>query len=357
MTEGSGNPGGGLRQLGIPTVKDRLVQQAILQILEPLLDPTFSESSYGFRPGRSAHDALKAGSAFVEEGRLIVVDLDLEKFFDRVNHDLLMSWLARHVADKRLLKLVRRFLQAGMMSHGVCVQSDEGTPQGGPLSPLLANLLLDDFDKELERRGHCFCRYADDCNIYVHSLKAGERVLDSVTRFLEKRLKLKVNRRKSAVAYVQERKFLGYRLLSGGKLGIAPQSVARIKEKVRAITKRNRGRSLERIVNELNSLIRGWVNYYRYAQAKGTMQQLDQWVRRKLRCYRLKQCKRAVGIARFLMERGIKPDQAWALGGSGKGWWRISLSPQAHRAMGKEWFKEIKHTGFAAQYMKLELFT
>ena len=350
-------PGGGLRQLGIPTVKDRLVQQAILQVLDPLFDPLFSESSYGFRPGRSAHDALKAGSAFVEEGRGIVVDLDLEKFFDRVNHDILMSRLARHVKDKRLLKLVRRFLQAGMMSNGVCVQNEEGMPQGGPLSPLLANLLLDDFDKELERRGHRFCRYADDCNIYVHSHKAGERVLESVTRFLEKHLKLKVNRRKSAVAFVQERKFLGYRLLSGGTLGIAPQSVARIKEKVRAITKRNRGRPLEQIVLELNRLIRGWVNYFRHALAKGTMHRLDEWLRRKLRCYRLKQCKRAVGIARFLMERGIKPDQAWALGGSGKGWWRMSLSPQAHRAMGKKWFAEIKHVGFAEQYMKLELFT
>jgi len=350
-------PGGGLRQLGIPTVKDRLVQQAILQILDPLLDPAFSESSYGFRSGRSAHDALKAGSAFVEEGRLIVVDLDLEKFFDRVNHDILMSRLARRVEDKRLLKLVRRFLQAGMMSNGVCVQSDEGTPQGGPLSPLLANLLLDDFDKELERRGHCFCRYADDCTIYVHTLKAGERVLDSVTRYLESRLKLKVNRRKSAVAYVKDRKFLGYRLLSGGKLGIASQSVARIKEKVRAITKRNRGRSLELIVLELNRLIRGWVHYFRYAQAKQMMHRLDEWLRRKLRCYRLKQCKRAVGIARFLTERGVKPDQAWALGGSGKGWWRMSFSPQAHRAMGRKWFKEIKHAGFAEQYMRLELFT
>lgn len=350
-------PGGGLRQPGIPTAKDRLVQQAILQILDPLLDPAFSESSYGFRPGRSAHDAPKAGRAFVEEGRLIVVDLDLEKFFDRVNHDILMSRLARHVKDKRLLKLVRRFLQAGMMSRGVCVQSEEGTPQGGPLSPLLANLLLDEFDKELERRGHCFCRYADDCNIYVHSHKAGERVLESVTRFLEQRLKLRVNRDKSAVAHVQERKFLGHRFLSGGKLGIAPQSVARIKAKVRAITKRNRGRSLEQIVNELDRLIRGWVHYFRYAQARQTLLRLDEWLRRKLRCYRLKQCKRAVGIARFLMERGIRPDQAWALGGSGKGWWRKSLSPQAHRAMGKDWFREIKHAGFAEQYMKLELFT
>ncbi len=248
---------GGVRQLGIPTVKDRLVQQAVMQILEPLLDPGFSESSYGFRPGRSAHDALRAGKVYVEEGRHTVVDIDLEKFFDRVNHDILMSRLARHVKDKRVLKLVRRFLQAGMMQDGICVRREEGTPQGGPLSPLLANLLLDDLDKELERRGHRFCRYADDCNIYVNSQKAGERVLSSVTRFLEMKLKLRVNQTKSAVAPVWERKFLGYRLLSGGKLGIAPQSVERLKEKLRDITKRNRGCSLERIVSELNSLIRG----------------------------------------------------------------------------------------------------
>jgi len=350
-------PGGGVRQLGIPTVKDRLVQQAIVQVLEPLLDPTFSASSYGFRPGRSAHDALKAGSAFVEGGRTIVVDLDVEKFFDRVNHDILMSRLARHVEDKRLLKLVRRFLQAGLMQAGVCVRREEGTPQGGPLSPLMANLLLDDLDKELERRGHSFCRYADDCNIYVYSHKAGERVMESVTRFLETRLKLNVNRTKSAVAPVWERKFLGYRLLTGGKLGIAPQSVARVKEKVRQITRRNRGRSLGVVVLELNALIRGWVAYFRLAQAKGTMRDLDAWLRRKLRCLKLKQCKRAVGIARFLMERGIDRDGAWTLGGSGKGWWRIALSPQSHRAMGTKWFEEIGLAGFTDRYRKLESIT
>ena len=350
-------PGGGIRQLGIPTVKDRLVQQAVLQVLEPLLDPLFSESSYGFRPGRSAHDALKAGSAFVEEGREIAVDLDLEKFFDRVNHDILMSRLARHVEDTRLLGLVRRFLQSGMMQTGVCVRREEGTPQGGPLSPLLANLLLDDLDKELERRGHCFCRYADDCNIYVCSQKAGERVMESVTRFLETRLKLKVNRAKSAVALVWERKFLGYRLLSGGKLGIASQSVARVKEKVRQITRRNRGRALGAIVTELNALIRGWVAYFRLAKAARTMRNLDRWLRRKFRCLKLKQCKRAVGIARFLQERGVERNAAWKLGGSGKGWWRIALSPQAHRAMGKKWFEEIGLAGFTDRYTKLELFT
>ncbi len=209
-------PGGGVRQLGIPTVRDRLVQQAFLQVLTPILDPLFSESSFGFRPSRGAHDALVQAQRFVEDGRTIVVDMDLEKFFDRVNHDILMARLARHVKDKRVLRITRAFLNSGMMQDGVCVAREEGTPQGGPLSPLLANLLLDDLDKELERRGHCFCRYADDCNIYVQSIKAGERVMESVTRFLEKRLKLKVNQEKSAVDHVSNRKFLGYRLLGSG---------------------------------------------------------------------------------------------------------------------------------------------
>lgn len=209
-------PDGGMRQLGIPTVCDRLVQQAILQVLTPILDPLFSDSSFGFRPGRGAHDALQQAQQYVEDGRIVVVDMDLEKFFDRVNHDILMARLARHVKDKRLLRITRAFLNAGIMQNGVCIARCEGTPQGGPLSPLLANLLLDDLDKELERRGHSFCRYADDCNIYVHSLKAGERVMESITRFLGKRLKLRVNEKKSAVDYVSKRKFLGYRLLKSG---------------------------------------------------------------------------------------------------------------------------------------------
>src|SRR6516164_2668767 len=229
---------GGRRQLGIPCVLDRLIQQAILQVLQPRFDPSFSEHSYGFRPKRSAHDAVKAAQRYVEEGRRWVVDVDLEKFFDRVNHDVLMGRLARRIGDSRLLRIIRRFLEAGMMQDGVCIARNEGTPQGGPLSPLLANLLLDDLDKELERRGHCFCRYADDCNIYVRSKAAGERVLASATRFLEGVLRLRVNREKSAVASIEERKFLGYRLLSGGRLGIAPKSLDRAKDRVRQITRR-----------------------------------------------------------------------------------------------------------------------
>ena len=242
-------PGGGMRQLGIPTVIDRLVQQAMLQVLEGILDPNFSESSYGFRPGRSAHDALRKAKEFVAGGRDIVVDIDLEKFFDRVNHDILMNRLSQHVSDKRMLKIIGRFLRAGMMSNGVCLDREEGTPQGGPLSPLLANLLLDDLDKELERRGHCFCRYADDCNIYVQSQAAGERVMTGVTRFLEQRLRLRVNRDKSAVAFVRERKFLGHRLLPGGHMGIAPQSLARAKQRVRQITRRSRGVAMCQVID------------------------------------------------------------------------------------------------------------
>lgn len=225
-------PGGGQRQLGIPTVIDRLVQQAFLQVLTPILDPTFSSSSYGFRPGRSAHDALLAAKGHVAEGDSIVVDIDLEKFFDRVNHDVLMNRLGRHVGDKRMLRIIGRFLRAGLMQNGVCTEREEGTPQGGPLSPLLANLMLDELDKELEKRGHRFCRYADDCNIYVQSIKAGERVMASVSQFLEEKLHLRVNRLKSAVAHVSERKFLGHRLLSGGRLGIAPQSLKRARERL-----------------------------------------------------------------------------------------------------------------------------
>ena len=225
-------PGGGQRQLGIPTVIDRLVQQAFLQVLTPILDPTFSPCSYGFRPGKSAHDALHAAKEHVAEGYSIVVDIDLEKFFDRVNHDVLMNRLGRRVGDKRMLRIIGRFLRAGLMSDGVCVDREEGTPQGGPLSPLLANLMLDDLDRELEGRGHRFCRYADDCNIYVQSIKAGERVMASVTGFLQEKLHLRVNRLKSAVAHVSERKFLGHRLLGGGKLGIAPQSLKRARERL-----------------------------------------------------------------------------------------------------------------------------
>jgi RNA-directed DNA polymerase len=348
-------PGGGMRQLGIPTVADRLVQQAIRQVLEPLLDPTFSESSFGFRPGRGPHEALAQARRHVADGRTIVVDLDLEKFFDRVNHDVLMGRLARRIEDKRLLRIVRRFLEAGMMQGGICAERSEGTPQGGPLSPLLSNLLLDDLDKELERRGHCFCRYADDCNIYVRSREAGERAMASVTKFLEGKLKLKVNHDKSAVAHVKERKFLGYRLFGGGGLGIAPKSIERFKEKVRKITRRNRGVKLEKVIEELNPLLRGWVSYYRHASAKGHLQRLDEWIRRKVRCFRLKQCKRAWPLFKFLRDHGLKEWQAWELAGSSKGWWRKARMAQAHTAMNIEWLEALGLRSLLKQYLELQL--
>jgi RNA-directed DNA polymerase len=332
-------PGGGMRQLGIPTVVDRLVQQMILQVLGPILEETFSDSSYGFRPGRSAHDALKKAKEYVAEGFNIVVDIDLEKFFDRVNHDVLMNRLSRHVKDKRLLKIIGRFLRAGMMQDGVCVGRHEGTPQGGPLSPALANLLLTDLDRELERRGHRFCRYADDCNIYVRSLAAGERVMASVSEFLERKLRLRVNREKSAVAFVQERKFLGCRLLPGGHLGIAPRSLDRAKERVREITRRNRGVSMNEVIGELNLFLNGWVAYFRVAECKSHLQRMDEWIRRKLRCLRLKQCKRPKPIADWLRKLGVPEWRAWILAGSGKGWWRMSGSPPATEGMSNRWFE------------------
>jgi RNA-directed DNA polymerase len=347
-------PGGGMRQLGIPTVVDRLVQQAILQVLEPILDPAFSASSFGFRPGRSAHQALAQAQEHVAEGRGVVVDIDLEKFFDRVNHDILMSRLARRIGDKRLLRIVRGFLEAGMMQSGVVIERHEGTPQGGPLSPLLANLLLDDLDKELERRGHRFCRYADDCNIYVRSQAAGERVMASVVAFLEDQLRLKVNRQKSAVAPVWERSFLGHRLLSDGRLGLAPKSLARAKERLRRITRRNRGIALERMIGEANSFTTGWVTYFRHAACKRTLRELDEWLRRKLRCVRLKQCKRVKPTADFLVGLGVPVRRAWLLALSGKGWWRRSGSPPVHEAMTVQWFAGLGLVSLSAHHAALQ---
>ncbi len=333
-------PGGGMRQLGIPNVVDRLVQQAILQVLQPILDPGFLGSSFGFRPGRSAHGALFQAGAYVAEGYGIVVDLDLEKFFDRVNHDILMSRLAGRIGDKRLLRMIRRFLQAGMMQGGVCIRRHEGTPQGGPLSPLLANLLLDDLDRMLEARGHRFCRYADDVNIYVRSQAAGERVMACVAKVLQGRLHLLLNQEKSAVAPVWERKFLGHRLLPDGSLGIAPQSLRRVRQRVREITRRNRGVSLARMVGELNSFLGGWVTYFRHARCQSQLRRLDGWIRRKLRCVRLKHCKRTKAQADFLRSLGVPEWRAWILALSGKGWWRKALSYQAAEAMTLAWFED-----------------
>jgi RNA-directed DNA polymerase len=346
--------GGGTRLLGIPTVVDRLVQQAILQVLEPILDPTFSASSFGFRPGKSAHQALAQAQQYVADGRCFVVDLDLEKFFDRVNHDVLMARLARRIGDRRLLRIVRAFLNAGMMQGGVSIERYEGTPQGGPLSPLLANLLLDDLDKELERRGHRFCRYADDCNIYVRSEAAGERVMASVVTFLEGKLRLKVNKQKTAVAPVWERSFLGHRLLSEGGLGIAPKSLSRAKERLRRITRRNRGIALDRMVSEVNSFTTGWVMYFRHAACKSALRAFDEWLRRKLRCVRLKQCKRAKPTADFLMSLGVPELRAWLLALSGKGWWRLSGSPPANEAMTLQWFSSIGLVNLSTYHAALQ---
>jgi RNA-directed DNA polymerase len=264
-----------------------------------------------------------------------------------------MSRLYRWIGDKRLLRIIRRFLEAGMLQNGVKVRRVEGTPQGGPLSPLLANLLLDDLDRELERRGHRFCRYADDCNIYVRSKQAGERVIQSITRFLEAKLRLRVNQAKSAVAHVQGRKFLGYRLLRGGRLGIAPASLKRVKDRIRQITRRNRGVSMEKVVRELNEYLTGWVTYFRYAQCRNHLKQLDQWVRRKVRCYRLKQRKRAKPIADFLMAQGVPEWRSWLLALSGKGWWRMAGSPQANEAMPIQWFQQIGLINLTNRYLLL----
>jgi RNA-directed DNA polymerase len=333
-------PGGGIRQLGIPTVVDRLVQQAILQILQPIFEPGFSKRSFGFRPGRSAHQAVKQAQIYVQSGNRIVVDMDLEKFFDRVNHDILMSKLARVIRDKRLLKIIRAFLNAGIMRQGVCIERIEGTPQGGPLSPLLSNILLDELDKELERRGHSFCRYADDCNIYVKSQRAGERVLASLKQFLHKKLSLKVNEGKSAVAKVSRRQFLGFRLVQSGKIMLSHQSLNKVKGVIRQITRRNRGRSLETIISELNKRLDGWINYFKLIDSLPSLRVLDSWIRRRLRCYRLKQRKRCYSIAQFLMELGVSADWSWKIGASGKGWWRLSAMPPLQWAMTNAWFEK-----------------
>jgi RNA-directed DNA polymerase len=279
-------PGGrGVRLLGIPTVLDRLIQQAILQVLSPIFDPQFSGSSYGFRPGRGCHDALKAARGHVEAGYRWVVDVDLDKFFDRVNHDVLMARVARRVKDKRLLRLLRRYLTSGVMVEGVIQPREEGTPQGSPLSPLLSNILLDELDKELERRGHRFCRYADDCNIYVKSKAAGERVMESLTRFLGKRLRLKVNRDKSAVDRPWKRDFLGYSMTwhNQPRLKVASDSIKKIKAHIREVIRKGRGRSLRKVMEELTPLLRGWVNYFRLSAVKLAFEEMDGWIRRKLR--------------------------------------------------------------------------
>lgn len=332
-------PTGGTRMLGIPTVKDRLIQQAIHQILNRYYDSHFSEHSYGFRPGRDAQQAILQASRYIKEGKEWVVDIDLEKFFDKINHDRLMQRLSKGIGDKRLLRLINAYLKAGIMEGGIVTQRIAGTPQGGPLSPLLSNIVLDELDKELERRGHSFCRYADDCNIYVGSKKAGERVMKSIIDFIEKKLKLKVNRTKSGVKHCSDVKFLGYTLLPEGGIRIADNSVERLKTKVREITKRNRGVSFEQVITELNLVIVGWSNYFSLANKwLATLRDLDGWIRRKLRCYKLKQCGRKYTVYKLLRSLGIPKGTSWNVVLYSHGWWSMTNKQAVRQTMGPNWF-------------------
>ena len=336
-------PQGGVRTLGIPTVVDRLIQQALHQVLQPIFEPTFSEASYGFRPGRNAHQALRQARQYVAQGKRWVVDMDLEKFFDRVNHDLLMSKLAEKIGEARVLELIRRYLAAGMMADGLVMPRTEGTPQGGPLSPLLSNVLLTALDRELERRGHMFCRYADDCNIYVGSERAGVGLLDSLTGFLEQRLKLKVNQAKSAVARPWQRKFLGYSLTwhQRPKLRIAKPSRQKLTEKVRALLRGAHGRNLAATIQTLNPVLRGWAAYYKLTETKSALEDRDGWIRRKLRCVLWRQWKRPYARARNMMKRGLTEERAWRSATNGHGpWWNAGAS-HMNAAFPKSWFNHL----------------
>lgn len=316
-----------MRELGIPTVTDRLIQQALLQVLQPLIDPTFSEHSYGFRPGRRAHEAVLEAQRHVQEGWQVVVDVDLEKFFDRVNHDVLMDRLAKRIDDKAVLRLIRRYLGAGIMDNGVVMERFEGTPQGGPLSPLLANVLLDDVDRELERRGHRFVRYADDCNVYVRSRRAGERVLEGL-RKLYTRLHLKVNEAKTAVAGAYGRKFLGYclRRSAGGevKRAVAGKALDTFKQRIRQITRRTCGRNLSEVAEELRRYLPGWKAYFRLAQTPRIFRELDEWLRHRLRALQLKHWRRGTTMFRELRALGANREQAARVAGNARRWWHNS---------------------------------
>jgi len=350
-------PGGkGMRQLGIPTVVDRLLQQALHQVLLPFFDPYFSESSYGFRPGRSAHQAILQAREYASSGLRWVVDMDLEKFFDRVNHDVLMSRIARNVKDKRILGLIRRYLQACMMSGGVVSIRLEGTPQGSPLSPLLSNILLDELDKELELRGHKFCRYADDCNIYVRTKHSGERVLQNISRFLEEVLHLKVNQSKSAVDRPWNRKFLGYSMTfhKQPRLKVSPVVVARFKSKLLQKFRQGRGRNLRRFIEELSPVLRGWINYFRLAEVKKTFEELDGWIRRKLRCILWRQWKRPLTRFKNLLKRGLAEVRARCSASNGRGaWWNSGASHMNH-AFPKRFFDNLGLVSLLDQRLRLQ---
>lgn len=354
-------PGGkGRRMLGIPTVLDRLIQQALHQVLSPIFEPGFSENSYGFRPGRDAHMAVRRSKAYVAAGKRWVVDIDLEKFFDRVNHDMLMARVARKVKDKRVLLLIRRYLQAGAMEGGLATVNREGTPQGGPLSPLLSNVILDDLDKELERRGHDFCRYADDFNIYVNTEKAAARVLESVTEYLERKLKLKVNRDKSGIGRPWKKKFLGYSMTLNKepKLKVAPESVKRFKKKLKNKFREGKGRNVKKFVEtELNPILRGWSNYFKLAETKLIYEELDSWIRRRLRCVLWKQWKRGRTRTNKLIARGIVKDRALKSSQNGRGAWWNSGASHMNEAYPKRYFDLIGLVALVDKQRQFQLIT
>jgi len=345
-------PDGGVRLLGIPTVTDRLIQQAIAQVLSNLYDPNFSNHSYGFRPKRSGHDAIREAKGHIKEGYRWVVDMDLEKFFDKVNHDRLMSTLAKKISDKPLLKLIRRYLQSGIMINGVVYDTDEGTPQGGPLSPLLSNIVLDELDKELEKRGHKFVRYADDCNIYVKTKRAGERVMASIKTFIEKTLRLKINEKKSAVARPWQRKFLGFSFTSRKEpqVRIAKESIKRMKNKIRELTARKKPFPMEYRIQQLNQYLIGWCGYFALADTRSIFESLDGWIRRRLRMCLWKNWKKPRTKVRNLIRLGVPDWKAYEWGNTRKSYWRISKSPILHRTLGNSYWSNQGLKSLQARY-------
>jgi group II intron reverse transcriptase/maturase len=335
-------PDGGVRLLGIPTVLDRFIQQAIQQVLTPIFDQKFSQFSYGFRQDKSARQAVRQAQVYIRSGKRIVVDIDLEKFFDSVNHDLLMSKLMKQIEDKRVHKIIRRYLQAGVMLNGCCVATEEGTPQGGPISPLLANIMLNDLDQELTKRGHAFVRYADDCNVYVKSKRAGQRVYQSVSKFIQKHLKLKVNENKSAVDYPSRRKFLGFSFTACEevKLRIAPKTKEKFKANIRKLTSRSKSISMKERLGKLNAYLLGWSGYFGIAEAQRVFHDLDEWIRRRLRMCLLKQWKHCKTKLRNLRRPGMPEGWAESIAFSRKKYWRLALAPQTHKALGLAYWRD-----------------
>ena len=346
----------GVRLLGIPTVVDRMIQQAIAQVLTVVYEPTFSNSSYGFRPGRSQHQAIKQSLEYINQGYKWVVDIDLEKFFDKVNHDILIDRLSRRIEDKRVLDLIRKYLKSGIMLNGIIVSNEEGTPQGGPLSPLLSNIMLDEVDKELERRGHKFCRFADDCNIYVKSRKAGLRVLNSIKILIENDLKLKVNEKKSAVDLVSRRKFLGFSFYfakGGAQIRIHENSYKKLKSKVIEITNRNKGIDMGWRMLKLNQLMIGWVNYFGIAKAKSNIQHIEKWIRRRLRACIWKQWKLPRTRCKNLVKLGMDKSKAYQYSNTRKGYWRISKSPILSKTLTNKYLEEIGYMSISKRYLEV----